>query len=245
MSKLLVMVAGESGQGKSASLMKFRNPESVFYLGTESNKPLPFPDKFKKLKSGMNNPNDVFTLFNQLESMPEIETIVIDSLTFLMDMFESKNVLGSANSMKSWSDYQQYFKQIMQDVVAKSSKNWIFIAHNTAELQNDGTYKYYIPVKGALKNQGAEAYFSIIVYARRVKITELEALPYDENLLHITERDRLVGYKHVFQCDVTKELANSRIRSPIGCFASNQIFMDNDTQLLIDHLNKYYGFDDN
>ena len=39
MSKLLVMVAGESGQGKSASLMKFRNPESVFYLGTESNKP--------------------------------------------------------------------------------------------------------------------------------------------------------------------------------------------------------------
>ena len=39
MSKLLVMVAGESGQGKSASLMNFRTPESVFYLGTESNKP--------------------------------------------------------------------------------------------------------------------------------------------------------------------------------------------------------------
>ena len=49
MSKLLVMIAGESGQGKSASLMNFRNPESVFYLGVEANKPLPFPDKFKKL----------------------------------------------------------------------------------------------------------------------------------------------------------------------------------------------------
>ena len=133
----------------------------------------------------------------------------------------------------------------MQDIVAKSGKNWIFIAHNIAELQNDGTYKYYVPVKGALKNQGAEAYFSIIVYARRAKITELEALPYDENLLNITERDRLVGYKHVFQCDVTKEFANSRIRSPIGCFDSKQIFMDNDTQLLLDHLNKYYGFEDN
>lgn len=131
----------------------------------------------------------------------------------------------------------------MQDVVAKSQKDWIFIAHNTAELQPDGTYKYYVPVKGALKGQGAEAYFSIIVYARRVKITELEALPYDENLLHITERDRLVGYKHVFQCEVTKEFANSRIRSPIGCFAPNQIFMDNDMQLLLDHLCRYYGLE--
>lgn len=97
----MLMAAGESGQGKSASLMNFRNPESVFYLGTESNKPLPFPDKFKKLKSGLNNPNDVFALFNQLESMPEIKTIVIDSLTFLMDMFESKNVLGSTNTMRA------------------------------------------------------------------------------------------------------------------------------------------------
>ena len=101
MSKLLVMIAGESGQGKSASLMNFHNPESVFYLGVEANKPLPFPDKFKKLKSGLNNPNDVFNLFNQLESMPEIETIVIDSITFLMDMFESKNVLVSSNVMKA------------------------------------------------------------------------------------------------------------------------------------------------
>ena len=39
MARLLLMVAGESGQGKSASLMNFRTPESVFYLGTESNKP--------------------------------------------------------------------------------------------------------------------------------------------------------------------------------------------------------------
>lgn len=40
MAKLLVMIAGESGQGKSASLMNFRKPESVFYLGVEANKPL-------------------------------------------------------------------------------------------------------------------------------------------------------------------------------------------------------------
>ena len=241
MARQLVLIAGTATAGKSASLMNMKDPEGVFYLGTEANKPLPFADKFKKLKSGLDNPNDVFQLFAQLEQMPEIHTIVIDSITFLMDMFESKNVLTSKNTMGAWSDYQQFFKKLMQDVVAKSTKNWIFIAHNTQELMPDGTYQYYVPVKGALKAQGLEAYFSIVVYARRVRINELEELPYDKNLLHITARDRAVGYKHVYQCEVNKEIANSRIRSPLGCFAENQIFMDNDLQMLLTHLDAYYG----
>lgn len=241
MARQLLMIAGQSAAGKSASLMNLRDPEGVFYLGTESNKPLPFADKFKKLTSGLNNPNDIFPLFAKVEEMKDIHTIVIDSITFLMDMFESKNVIGSKNTMQGWSDYQQFFKKLLQEVVAQSEKNWVFIAHNTQELMPDGTYQYYIPIKGALKGQGLEAYYSIVVYARRVRIEELEELPYDENLLHITARDRAVGYKHVFQCDVNKHMANSRIRAPLGCFAENQIFMDNDLQLLLDHLDRYYG----
>lgn len=156
MARQLVLIAGTATAGKSASLMNMKDPEGVFYLSTEANKPLPFADKFKKLKSGLDNPNDVFQLFAQLEQMPEIHTIVIDSITFLMDMFESKNVLTSKNTMGAWSDYQQFFKKLMQDVVSKSTKNWIFIAHNTQELMPDGTYQYYVPVKGALKAQGLD-----------------------------------------------------------------------------------------
>lgn len=99
MARQLVLIAGTAAAGKSASLMNLKDPEGVFYLGTEANKALPFADKFKKLKSGLDNPNDVFQLFAQLEQMPEIHTIVIDSITFLMDMFESKNVLTSKNTM--------------------------------------------------------------------------------------------------------------------------------------------------
>ncbi len=65
-------------------------------------------------------------------------------------------------------------------------------------------------------------------------------MEYDESILHITPRDEAVGYKHVFQLDVTKDLADSRIRSPLGCFNPNQIFMDNDVQLLLDHLENFY-----
>ena len=38
-NSLLVMIAGESTGGKSASLMNLRNPEGVFYLNTEAMKP--------------------------------------------------------------------------------------------------------------------------------------------------------------------------------------------------------------
>lgn len=100
-NSLLVMIAGESTGGKSASLMNLRNPEGVFYLNTEAMKPLPFPDKFKKLLSGLNNPNDIFALFNKVEQMEDIHTIVIDSLTFLMEMFESMNVLTASNTMRA------------------------------------------------------------------------------------------------------------------------------------------------
>lgn len=241
MTRQLILIAGESGTGKSASLMNIRDPQRTFYLSTEANKPLPFPNKFKVPSATLSSPLQVIPLFKKLEEIDEIDTIVIDSITFLMDMYESQEVLKATDTRKAWGDYQQFFKTIMQEIVQNSTKNWVFIAHNTAELTNNGTYKYYVPVKGALKNQGLEAYYSLIVYTRRVTIDELESYPYDEDLLHITERDRMVGYKHVFQCEVTKDFANSRIRSPIGAFAPNQIFMDNDVQLLMDHLAKYYG----
>lgn len=242
MAKQLVLIAGVPASGKSASLMNLKNQERVFYLNTESGKPLPFPNKFKTLKTGLTNPLDIFPLFKQIEENKDIDTIIIDSLTFLMDMFESKVIVGN-KSFESWQQYNQFFKALMQDVIAQSQKNWIILAHNAQELQNNGSYKYFVPVKGSLKNTGIEAYFSIVIYSRRVQIEELEELPYDENMLHITERDRRVGYKHIFQCEPTKELADSRIRSPIGCFNEKQVFIDNDCQLLLEHLNKYYGLD--
>lgn len=243
MARILFMIGGESASGKSASLMNLKNPERIFYLGTESNKPLPFPDKFKKLINGLQDPKDIWDLFNTLENSDDFDTIIIDSITFLMDMYESVYIHGSSDSRTEWGNYQQFFKRLMQDVVSKSTKNWIITAHVAAELMNNGNYRYFVPVKGALAKQGLEAYLSIIVYARKVKIDELEEMPYDGNLLHITARDRAVGYKHVFQCEVTKEYADSKIRAPIGCFSPEQIYMDNDAQMLLEHLEKYYGLE--
>lgn len=240
MPQNLLMISGLYATGKSASLKNLRDPEGVLYISTESNKPLPFPHKFKTIDGGLQDPEDILFYFAEAEKMPGIHTIVIDSIDFLMDMFESQKVLTARDSRAMWGEYNQFFKKIMQDHVATSSKNWIFISHLAQEQISDLEYKFYVPVKGALKNTSVEAYFSVIVYARKVKVKDLEAEPYDDKLLTITDRDRKLGFKYVFQVDITKEFTNSGIRGLMGMWSDQQTFMDNDVQKLLDHMTEFY-----
>ncbi|TJX17778.1 MAG: hypothetical protein E5W21_35310 [Mesorhizobium sp.] len=69
----------------------------------------------------------------------------------------------------------------------------------------------------------------------------LELEKYGSDLLTITDEDRELGFKHVFQTRITKETTGERIRSPMGMFTKEQTFIDNDCQLLLDHLAKFYA----
>jgi hypothetical protein len=128
----------------------------------------------------------------------------------------------------------------MQIYVARSKKSVIFLAHTKAELDEASMeMRTAVPVKGSLKNNGLEAYFSTVVATKKVALSKLE--PYKNKMLNITEDDELLGYKHVFQTRLTKETRGERIRSPMGMFTKEETFMDNDAQLLLNHLNAYYG----
>lgn len=252
MARLLALVCGESKSGKTTSLRTIKDPEKVFYLSTEANKGLTFAQKgkkFKTLKSGLQHPSDIFTLFEQVEKMDDIDTIIVDSLTYLMDMVESQIVLQSDNKMGAWGEFQQYFKKLMQEVVGVSEKNWIFLAHLQTELMPSGDFKYTMPIKGALKGNGVESYFNNVIYTRTIKVTELENIAeklnveWDSNMYSVTANEKMLNQKHVFQTNLTEDYVYSRISSPIGCFEDNQIFMDNDMQKLIDHLEEYYGYE--
>jgi hypothetical protein len=233
----LVLVAGTSGTGKSASLMNIENPEGVIYCGTEAGKRLPFKSKFKKLT--VTDPHQVLQAFDQAEAMDDVHTIVIDSLTFLMDMYESNYVLPSTNTMKAWGDYAQFFKNMMQQKVANSTKTVIFTAHNKEELDEDkGAMVQQVPIKGALKGNGLESYFSCIVYTRVMPISKLK--DFENDMLTITEEEEMLGFKHVFQTRKTKDMAHSRIRGPMGLFDKKETFIDNDVEKLMKHVKAYY-----
>lgn len=233
----LILVCGLSGAGKSASLRNIRNQEKWLYLGTEAGKKLPFKNKFKSHR--IEDPYQVHEAFDYGTNNPEVDGIIIDSITFLMDMYETMYVLPSANTMKAWGDFAQFFKILMQQKVIAFEKPVIITAHILDVLDEKAMeMKTSVPVKGSLKNQGVEAYFSTVVYAKRMALKELDK--YKSNLLNITEDDKDQEFKHVFQTRITKQTTGERIRSPIDMFSKNETYIDNDCQLLLDHLHKFY-----
>ena len=233
----LILVSGETSTGKSASLRNMKRPEGVFYLCCESGKDLPFKDSF-----GMNHTVTHPDHVNKGIAKATAEgyhTVVIDTLTYLMDMFESQNVLTSTNTMKAWSDYAQFFKRLMQDTVAKSSLNFVVMAHTRVDIDENTAEKIVgVPIKGALKNNGIESYFSVVISTKKIKLNVLKN--YENDLLHINEEDEITGYKHVFQTRITKQTVGDRIRSPMGLFSINQTFIDNDIDILFNYLDEYY-----
>lgn len=235
----LILVCGPSASGKSASLRNIRNQERWLFMNTEAGKRLPFKNNFRSAR--VDDPLQVLEAFDYaIAHKDEVDGIIVDSLTFLMDMYETKYVLTASNGMKAWSEFQQYFKTLMQDKVVKFAKPVIFTAHTQKILnENTGEFEVSVPIKGALKGNGVEAYFSCIVAAKKVPLKELA--DYKNDLLHITEDDELVGYKNVFQTKITKATTGERIRSPMGLFSRSETYMDNDCQVLLDHLNKFYN----
>lgn len=240
----LLLVVGYSSTGKSASLRNIRDQEQWLYLNTESGKRLPFKNKFSS--HVITDPYQVIDAFKASYESPE-ETIgfkpkgiIVDSLTFLMDMYESRYVINAANTMTAWGAYQQFFKELMQLHVPLCGIPVIFTAHVKDELDEKAMeMKTSVPIKGSLKNNGIEAYFSTIVACKRVLLKEMEKMT--NGMLEITEDEKELGFKHVFQTRLTAKTTGERIRAPMGMFSRQETYIDNDCQKLLDHLTSFYA----
>ncbi|UCR75513.1 P-loop NTPase [Alcaligenes phage vB_Af_QDWS595] len=234
----LLCIVGESTAGKSASLRNIRDQEKWIYLNCEAGKRLPFPNKFNV--KNITDPYQVLTYLDMVvQNQDKVAGVAIDTVTFLMEMFESIYITGSTDGRAAWGAYQQFWKTLMQQYVSKLKIPVIMLAHtkstyNEKKLMNEVS----IPIKGALANNGLEAYFTTVVSAKRVPLDTIES--YGSEMLNITEDDKEFGYKHVFQTRPTKETTGDRIRSPMGMFSRSETFTDNDAQMMIDRLNKFY-----
>jgi hypothetical protein len=235
----LVLVCGKSSAGKSASLRGLRNPAGVMYLNCESGKKLPFSAKEYK-QFTIIDPLQVEEAFAHAETLPEVHTIVVDSLNYLLDMYESIYVLPSTNTMQAWGQYNQFFKRLMQVHVARSTKNVVFLAHTLDKLNEaDSVMETAVPVKGALKNQGIESYFSCVVGAKKLTLRAIE--DYKSDLLNITEEEEMLGFKYLYQTKLTKQTVNERLRGAMGLWDNKETFIDNDVQKVLDRLHEYYN----
>ena len=234
----LALICGESGTGKSASLRNIEDQPSWFYANAEAGKRLPFKSGFQELK--LEDPYQAYELFDVGKDDPNCKGAIVDTITFLMDMLETQYVIPATNTQKAWGDFAQFFKVLMQQKVVAFNKPTLFLAHTRSDLDETAMeMKTSVPVKGSLKNNGIEAYFSTVVSTKKVALKDLK--DYENDLLNITEDDEIVGFKHVFQTRLTKKTIGERIRSPMGMFSRNETYIDNDAQLLLNRLNEFYG----
>ena len=143
-------------------------------------------------------------------------------------------------SKVKWGQFSQYFKVLMQQYVAKSTKNVIFTAHTSDNLnESEMVMETKVPVKGSLKNNGIESYFTVVIASKKVPLKVLK--DYGSALLTITPEEEALGYKYVFQTKLTKDTVNERLRGPLGLFDTKETFIDNNLQLVINRLREYYN----
>lgn len=234
-----LLVSGESGTGKSMSLYEMRDRTDVLYLNCEGGKPLPFKNKFKN--KVVTDPEDIILM---LEFLADDETknpynfIVIDTISFMMDMFETIHVLPARDTQKMWGQYAQFFKRLINES-SKVDSFFIHLGHLQRELDEEaGMFRTSVPVKGALAKKGLEAYFTTVINVSKETVKDLQKT--SNSLLNITEEDEELGYKHVFQTRTTKKTLGDRIRSPMGMWNKDELYIDNNLVPVIKRLIQYY-----
>jgi hypothetical protein len=143
--------------------------------------------------------------------------------------------------MQAWGQYAQFMKILMSQVVAKSTKNVVFLAH-TSDILNESEMvkETMVKVKGSLMNQGIESFFTCVMSTKKIDLGKLDDKVAKSTLFKATQDNKDDGFKYVFQTRLTKETVNERIRSPMGMWPRNETYIDNNLQNVINRLHQYY-----
>jgi hypothetical protein len=233
----IVLVMGKPNTGKSTSLRNLKNQDSMIYLNTDL-KALPFKNKFMKAID-VADAMDVIGYVQQIEQTPAVTGAVLDTLTFLMSMYERQYVLNSANTQKAWGDYGNFYRDFIH-AIKSGTKDYAILAHEDTIL-NEQTMQMEskVPVKGSVGKTGVEADFTTILSTKEISIKKLEA--YQNDLLHITDEEREDGVKRVFCTRISKEFIGDKTRSAMGLWKREELFIDNDLNQVFTRLREYYA----
>jgi AAA domain len=233
----IVLVMGKPNTGKSTSLRNLKNQDSMIYLNTDL-KALPFKNKFMKAID-VADAMDVIGYVQQIEQTPAVTGAVLDTLTFLMSMYERQYVLNSTNTQKAWGDYGNFYRDFIH-AIKSGTKDYAILAHEDTIL-NEQTMQMEskVPVKGSVGKTGVEADFTTILSTKEISIKKLEA--YQNDLLHITDEEREDGVKRVFCTRISKEFIGDKTRSAMGLWKREELFIDNDLNQVFTRLREYYA----
>lgn len=154
-----VLICGESGSGKSASMRNF-GPEEIGVFNVAS-KPLPFRKKlpvyngatYKKIVEGL--------------SKPSRKSYVIDDSQYLLafEFFDRAKETG----FQKFTDIALNFRNLIHFVITKTPPDCIVYFLHHIEQAADGTYKAKTVGKMLDEKLTVEGLFSIVLYCHASK----------------------------------------------------------------------------
>lgn len=238
-NKNLVLILGKPNTGKSASLRNLPQ-ETMAYLNADL-KEIPFQSNFASSVE-IADALEVLDYIDAIEEEAGITGGVLDTITFLMQMYERQYVVpfaGTKTGQSAWGDYGNFYRNMIHKLKA-GSKNYAILAHEATEYNElNSRMDSYVPIKGAVGKVGVEADFTTILSSKQMPIKTLEKYPND--LLKITDTEREDGVKYVFQTRITKDSTGEKMRSAMGLWSREELYIDNDLQLVFERLNKFYA----
>lgn len=238
-NKNIVLVMGKPNSGKSTSLRNLQQ-DSMIYLNTDL-KEIPFRDRFMA-NVEVADAKDILDFIAEIEDNPDATGAVLDTLTFLMSMYERQYVVplaGTKQGQAAWGDYGNFYREVIH-AIKSGTKDYAILAHEEVSLNEQAmTMESRVPVKGAVGKIGVEADFTTILATMQIPIKKLEG--FENDLLTITPEEEEDGVKYVFTTRITKETAGSKMRSAMGLWERNELYIDNDLDLVFKRLHQYYG----
>lgn len=238
-NKNVVLIMGRPNTGKSTSLMKLTNQGKMAYLNADL-KELPFRSKFAA-NAEIADAYSVLDYIDEIEQNPNIEGGVLDTITFLMSMFERQYVTPHAGTKKgqsAWGEYGSFYRDLVHRIKS-GSKDYAILAHASTELnENSAQYETAVPIKGAVGKTGIEADFTTILSTKQMPLRNLEG--FENDLLHITDEEKEDGFKFVFVTRITKESVGEKMRSAMGLWTRKELYIDNDLNQVFARLKQYY-----
>jgi|TARA_B100000768_G_scaffold166672_1_gene170206 hypothetical protein len=207
-----IIVVGKSGSGKSSSLRNL-NPETTAVLNIER-KQLPFKGAMKFKNVGIPDLNTFNAAFKKAVESTDIDTIVIESFTSLVEMIYREADIRF-KGFDVWSFYNKEIDRIL-NMSKNSDKYIVFLAIDGAYDGEDGVQERFVAVDGNRWKKRVEKEFVLCLYTDNY---------YGEGQTKFQFR--------------TQSNGKDSAKSPMEMF--DELMIPNDLALVIDKCEEYYS----
>jgi len=217
-NKKIIMIIGETGSGKTTSLRNMPLEKTVYIdVDRKSIKSFKGMEKFKDWIK-LDFVDHLMPGLQMLEDDDECEYIVIDTLSFLLDLYATQKIDTAEDTRAAWGDYKRFYKELINHVKT-SKKSYIFMAHpKTIYNEMEMEQKTFAYAQGSIAGK-MEGDFAVVLYTRKY-----------------LNQDGLPAFG--FSTNVTKETIHTSVKTPFGMF-DEPVLADNDIMEVFRAIEEY------